>query len=201
LDNLVLKVEALIFASAHAIKVDELKNSVESHTQIAISESEIITAIESLTSKYASDEYSFQLKSVANGYTFMTKLEFHPLVVTHLKGESKTRLTKAAIETLSIIAYKQPVTRTEVENIRGVNCEYSLHKLLEKDLVEITGRDNGPGRPLIYQTTTRFMDYFGISSLSDLPKMKEIRSSDNQMGEQAPIVELVEEESLTNTEI
>jgi len=201
LEDLVLKVEALIFASINAINPEEIKSGIESAYVTTIDEIEVESCIELLMEKYSGDGFSFQLRAIGGGYKFMTKPDYHLLVVSHLKNESKTRLTKAAIETLSIIAYKQPVTRTEVESIRGVNCEYSLHKLLEKDLVEITGRDVGPGRPLIYKTTDRFMDYFGISSLNDLPKMKEIRPIDNQMGEQAPIEESVEEEGVSNTEI
>ena len=198
---MIQKVEALIFASKHALNAVEIKSSIEHAEQISLKEKDVSFCIDALVEKYASDDFAFHLIAISGGYKFVTKVNYHSLVVSHLKNEAKKRLTKAAIETLSIIAYKQPVSRTDIESIRGVNCEYSLHKLLEKDLVEISGRDPGPGRPLNYKTTDRFMDYFGIESLKDLPRMAEIKSIDHQMGEQAPIEESVEEEGITNVEI
>jgi segregation and condensation protein B len=100
--------------------------------------------------------------------------------VAQLNGEKfLKKLSTAALETLAIIAYKQPVTKGEIENIRGVNCDYAVQKLLEKDLVIITGRkENAPGQPLVYCTSKSFMDYFGINSVEDLPKLKDIITSD-----------------------
>jgi segregation and condensation protein B len=114
----------------------------------------------------------------------------------------KKRLSRSALETLSIIAYKQPVTKSELERIRGVNCDYAIQKLLEKELVAIQGRSDGPGRPLLYGTSDKFMDYFGLKSLDDLPKPKEFREPSNQIGEQAPIEEPipVEEPAVTEHE-
>ena len=88
----------------------------------------------------------------------------------------------AALETLAIVAYKQPVTKSDLEEIRGVNCDYALQKLLEKELVMISGRSEGPGRPLLYATTDKFMDYMGINSLNDLPKPKEFKETENSVG-------------------
>ena len=115
---------------------------------------------------------------------------FHAIIGTFLKQKTRRRLSRAAMETLSIIAYKQPVTKTEMEKIRGVSCDYSLQKLLEKDLVSITGRSDGPGRPLLYGTSEKFMDYFGLKSLKDLPQPKDFKTPDNSIGEQAPIEEI-----------
>nr|HAD51544.1 SMC-Scp complex subunit ScpB [Algoriphagus sp.] len=94
------------------------------------------------------------------------------------------RLSTAQMETLSIIAYKQPVTKGEIEQIRGVNCDYSVQKLLEKELVEIKGKSDQIGRPLIYGTSPKFMEYFGINSIQELPQPKDFSQPDNQIGEE-----------------
>ena len=117
----------------------------------------------------------------------MTKGAYHHTVGTFLRQNTHKKLSKSAMETLAIIAYKQPVTKTELESIRGVNSDYTIQKLLEKDLVEISGRSDGPGKPLLYGTTSKFTDYFGLKSIDDLPKPKEIEQTENQIGEQAPI--------------
>ena len=124
----------------------------------------------------------------------LTKGAYYPTVATFLKQSTKKKLSKAALETLSIIAYKQPVEKSELEKIRGVSCDYSIQKLLEKELVEITGRSEGPGRPLIYSTSEKFMDHFGLKSINDLPKTRDIASAKTSIGE-----EVIEEEIPTTT--
>jgi segregation and condensation protein B len=124
---------------------------------------------------------------IAGGYQFLTKGAYHTTVAIHLRQATKKRLSQAALETLAIIAYKQPVSRPEVEEIRGVNCDYALQKLLEKELVFIAGRSEGPGRPLLYGTTEKFMDYLGINSLTDLPKPKDFKDIENTVGDLPPI--------------
>ena len=101
----------------------------------------------------------------------------------NIKQNTKTRLSQAAMETLAIIAYKQPVSKSELEEIRGVSCDYALQKLLEKELVLITGRSESPGRPLLYGTSDKFMEYMGINALSDLPKPKDFKEVENSIGE------------------
>ena len=130
----------------------------------------------------------------------MTKGAYHGVIGTWLKQTTKKRLSQAAIETLSIIAYKQPVSKTEIEQIRGVSSDYSLQKLLEKELVSITGRSDGPGRPLLYGTSIKFMDYFGLKDLSDLPRPKDFKDPDQEIGERAPIEEAFSSDSGTEIE-
>jgi segregation and condensation protein B len=114
----------------------------------------------------------------------MTKKDYHDTIGTLLKQKTKKRLTKAALETLAIVAYRQPMTKVEVEQIRGVNSDYSIQKLLEKELVTIVGRSEKPGRPLLYATSPKFMDYFGIQSLKDLPRVKDFQEEEvNEIGE------------------
>ena len=114
---------------------------------------------------------------------------YHHTIGTYLRQNTHKKLSKSALESLAIIAYKQPVTKTEIESIRGVNSDYTIQKLLEKDLIEISGRSEGPGKPLLYSTTSKFTDYFGLKTIDDLPKVKELENTDNQIGEQAPIEE------------
>ena len=112
----------------------------------------------------------------------MTKGAYHPIVSQYLRLESRKKLSRAALETLAIISYKQPVTKSEMEGIRGVNCDYSVQKLLDMELVQIAGREEGPGRPLLYTTTEKFMDHFGLSDIRDLPQLKEFETETESIG-------------------
>lgn len=122
----------------------------------------------------------------------MTKGAYHGVVGAYIKIQSSRRLSTAALETLAIIAYKQPVVKSEMEKIRGVSCDYSVQKLLEKELIAISGRSEGPGRPLEYSTSEKFMEYFGLKDMSDMPKIKDFKLPESQVGEPAPVEEEVE---------
>jgi segregation and condensation protein B len=132
-------------------------------------------AVEGIREKYSSEFYAFELKQSGGGWQFLTKMEYHK-TIAQLNGDKfLKRLSTAALETLAIIAYKQPITKSEIESIRGVNCDYAVQKLLEKDLVVIAGRnEEAVGKPLIYTTSKSFMDYFGINTKEDLPKISEV---------------------------
>ena len=117
------------------------------------------------------------------GFQFLSKPAFQSSVSAMWKQKIKKRLSTSALETLSIIAYKQPVSKPEIEKIRGVNCDYAVQKLLEKELIVMAGRSDQPGRPVLYATSKRFMDYFGINHLSQLPDLKEINPEENVIGE------------------
>ena len=129
------------------------------------------------------NSFSFQIVEIAGGYQFLTKEEYNDTIGVLLKQKSKKKLSKASLETLSLIAYKQPVTKSEIERIRGVNSDYAVRKLLEKELVQIKGRSQDAGRPLLYGTSTKFMQHFGLNSIKELPKLKEFKEEDNQIGE------------------
>ena len=180
-------VESLIFTSGQPISEDEITTSIQRALDTDISKQDIDASIERLTEKYKSEEYAFEIVPISKGYHFMTKGAFHTTVGEHLKVISKKKLSRAALETLSIVAYKQPVTRIELEAIRGVSCDYTIQKLMEKELVEMQGRAEGPGRPLLYGTSEKFMDYFGIKDLKDLPKTKDFEMPETEVGEPAPI--------------
>ncbi len=183
-----LHIEALIFASPQAVSMADIKLVLDEALQTDVAEADIRASIEAIKKQYQAEQFSFELVEIAGGYQFLTKGAFHHTIAVHLKQTTRKRLSQAALETLALVAYKQPVSKSELEDIRGVNCDYALQKLLEKELVFITGRSDGPGRPLLYGTTEKFMDYFGINSLTDLPKPKDFKEIENSVGE-APMAE------------
>src|SRR5258708_6633794 len=176
-------IEALIFCSPSPIKMAELKLCLSEMFNAEVPEEDIAGAISRLLNKYGHEDFSFQLNKSAGGFQFLTKPSYQTSIGIMLKQQSKKRLSTSALETLSIIAYKQPVSKTEVENIRGVNCDYAMQKLLEKGLIEIQGKGQTVGRPLIYGTSSKFMEYFGISELNELPTPKDFSQEVNSIGE------------------
>lgn len=157
-----------------------------------VPEEDIVGAIQRLDEKFQAEEFSFQLYKAAGGYQFLTKPAYQTSIGIMLKQQSKKRLSTSAMETLSIIAYKQPISKTEIENIRGVNCDYAVQKLLDKSLIEITGKAETIGRPMLYGTTPKFMEYFGINDLSELPVPKEASGEVNSIGQNADSIEEME---------
>jgi segregation and condensation protein B len=136
---------------------------------------QIDAALDGIREKYSAEFYAFELREIGGGLQFLTKKEYYKTVALLNGDKFLKRLSTAALETLAIIAYKQPITKSEMEAIRGVNCDYAVQKLLEKDLVVISGRkEDAVGQPLIYSTSKSFMDYFGINSADDLPKISEV---------------------------
>jgi len=178
ISSLIPHIEALIFASDKpltAMEMTELLNNAFGFMEDKLTLEQIQTGMEGIVSKYNADFYPFEVRESGGGWQFLSKKEFHK-TIAQLNGEKfLKRLSTAALETLAIIAYKQPITKGEIESIRGVSSDYSIQKLLEKELIIITGRnENMPGKPLVYTTSRTFMDYFGINQPSDLPKLKEI---------------------------
>jgi segregation and condensation protein B len=184
-------IEALIFTTEHPVTIKEIKACLDATFETEFSEEDISAGIQQLQDRYKEGDFAFEILEVAEGFQFMSKPEYHNVVGTYLRQTTKKRLSQAALETLSIIAYKQPIGKGELESIRGVSCDYSIQKLLEKELIEIAGRSDAPGRPLLYTTSQKFMDYFGLKSLRDLPKTKDFKDPDSEIGEQAPIEETV----------
>lgn len=169
-------IEALIFSSDDPISHNEIIRAIKGidgeDTQVSLSD--IDTVIENINKKYDEIQLPIKIVKVANGFLFATREEYAKYVGYLSSEKSKRRLSQAALETLAIIAYKQPVTKPELESIRGVNSDYILNTLLEKKLITITGRAETIGRPLLYGTTDEFLKYFGLFNLSDLPKPREI---------------------------
>jgi len=183
LEKLALYIEAMIFVSDQPLTVTEIKKILEKTAEVELTKLQIETAINELLQKYQTGEYGFELVSLAGGYQFFTKNEFQQVVAEMLKEKLSKRLSTSQLEVLSIIAYKQPVSKPEIEQIRGVNCDYSVQKLLEKDLIAIAGRDEGMGKAMLYKVSPFFMNYFGINSEKDLPKLKDVEiSEENTIG-------------------
>ncbi len=200
--NLIPHIEALIFASDKpltSLEVTDLVNNAFGFMEDKISLDQVEAAMEGIQEKYASEFYPFELRQSGGGWQFLTKKEFHK-TIAQLNGDKfLKRLSAAALETLAIIAYKQPVTKGEIEAIRGVSSDYAVQKLLEKELIVISGRNEKlPGHPLVYATSKSFMDYFGINSAEDLPRIKEVLAE--QLVEPTVIKDVVPEEDASETE-
>lgn len=194
MEQLVPHIEALVFATDTPVSREEIHACLEQALEAPVEKEAIEEALQQLAAWYQNSGRAFELVEIADGFHFMTKGAYHHTVATYLKQTTRKRLSQAALETISIIAYKQPISRSDLERIRGVNCDYSMQKLLEKELVTIVGRSEGPGRPLLYGTSEKFMDYFGLKSLKDLPLPKDFKDADgeNEIGEQAPLEEPAE---------
>lgn len=169
-------IEALIFASDEPISVKEIIRAIQEidGEETEITPDNVEATVDELNEYFLQEDKSFAIIRVANGFAFATKPEYAKYVGYLSSEKSKRRLSQAALETLAIIAYKQPITKPEIEAIRGVNSDYMINTLLEKNLVTIKGRAETPGRPLLYATTDEFLKYFGLYKLADLPKPREI---------------------------
>lgn len=189
MDFLQNHIEALIFCSPSPIKVADIKACLSEMFGADVPEEDIVNAIARLEEKFNQDEFSFQLNKAGGGYQFLTKPAYQTSISILLKQQSKKRLSTSAMETLSIIAYRQPISRTEIENIRGVNCDYAVQKLLDKGLIEITGKAESIGRPMLYGTTPKFMEYFGINDINELPIPKDFTTDINIIGENTDLKE------------
>ncbi|PPK85496.1 segregation and condensation protein B [Neolewinella xylanilytica] len=176
-------IEALIFAAPQSVSLEDIRAVLRESVGAEFNDEALLEAIAALRRRYDHAEHSFEVVEIAGGYRFMTKGAYHQTIGTHLRQQSTKKLSRSALETLSIIAYKQPVTRSDLEKIRGVSCDYAIQKLLEKELVTITGRADTVGKPLLYGVTEKFMDYFGIRSMNDLPQPKEFQLPENTIGE------------------
>ncbi len=180
-------IESLIFCSPKPIKVEEIIKVFEENSNKKYDDKKIKKTLSELINKYKDDSYPFEIIESGGGFQFLTKNEFSSLNEILLKQQSKRRLSISALETLSIIAYKQPVTKSEIEKIRGVNCDYTIQKLLDKELIIIKGKSDKVGRPLIYTTSDKFMDYFGINNLDQLPTIRDFKKEENSIGDEKEV--------------
>ncbi len=183
LEQLKAHIEALIFAADQPVTLQELQTTLTKLAGIEVTQFEVENHLNDLLVKYIGAEYPFQIVHIANGYQFFTKNEYAGTVAEMLKSKLNKRLSTNQLEVLSIIAYKQPIAKPEIESIRGVNCDYSIQKLLEKDLIAISGRAKQVGHPILYSVSPFFMNYFGINSVDELPKLKDIeKPEENTIG-------------------
>lgn len=178
-----LNIEALIFSSEEGISAQEIKQVLQDGLLITINKDEVISFIDIIKAKYEGEESVFSLKMINNKYQLLTKESYHDVINQLQAHRDRKKLSQSGLETLAIIAYRQPITKLEVEQIRGVNCDYSIQRLLEKDLIKIAGKAESIGKPLLYATSDQFMNHFGINSVKDLPQLKDIISEENSVGE------------------
>ncbi|MDE3058438.1 MAG: SMC-Scp complex subunit ScpB [Bacteroidota bacterium] len=174
-------VEALIFASDEPLDIktirlliDDFNRNAEPGDRLEAGSDLVRAAIEELNQEFEEAQKPYRIIALAGGFAFATEKEYAGWIGKLLKEKARRRLSQTAVETLAIVAYKQPITKSEVEFIRGVNSDYIMKALLEKNLITITGRASTPGRPLLYGTTTEFLKHFGLNEISDLPKPREI---------------------------
>ena len=162
-------IEAIIFASDFPVTAKKICEVVDD-----VEEEEAEELIRELQTEYETAQRGFKLMEIAGGFEFVTRSEYAIWVKKLFADKRRTRLSRAGLETVAIVAYRQPVTRSDIERIRGVESGGPLRTLLERNLIKISGREKSPGRPLIYRTTDEFLRYFGINDLSDLPHIEEI---------------------------
>lgn len=162
-------VEALILASPEPLSAQKIADMIDEITPAKVRQ-----AVAELNNRYMQGESSYRIREIAGGYQFYITPEFSGYVQELFIQRRKTRLTRAALETLAIVAYRQPVTKGEIERIRGVVSDGVIHNLLEKSMITVKGRANTVGKPLQYGTTDEFLRFFGLNGIEDLPKMSEI---------------------------
>ena len=179
-------IEALLFAARDPLTQAQVNNVFDPDTP------NLIKIVDQLNKQYSKNENAFIINRVAGGFQIVSKKKYEHFISKLFKKSSRLKLSLAAMDTLAIIAYKQPINRYEVEAIRGVDSSGVLKTLLNHELIKIKGRDIGPGRPLLYKTTTKFLEYFGLDRISDMPKLKEISElvdADPSLGEQISVFE------------
>lgn len=159
----------------------EIKYALEEVFEKAIDMDSVEKTVDALIQKYNNPVFGIELVYMNNGYQFLSKSRYHSTIASHLKHTTKKKLSKVTLETLAIIAYKQPVTKPALERIRGVNCDYAINKLLDKELINIIGRSDAPGRPLVYGTSEKFVNYFGLGSIEELPTLKDFEQPENRL--------------------
>lgn len=179
-------IEALLFASPDPLTQTKVNGIFDPDTP------NLKEVVEGLNEQYAQEDHAFEINQVAGGYQLVSRREYEHFIRRMLNKSGRLTLSTAALDSLAIIAYKQPMGRYEIEAIRGVDSSGVLKTLLNRNLIKIKGRDSGPGRPLLYQTTDKFLEHFGLNRLSDMPKLKEITElmeADPTLGEQIAVFE------------
>ncbi len=177
-------IEALIFCATNPLKVVEMQACLSELLEAEIPLVDIELALQNIVIKFSDTNFSFQVIKSGGGYQFLTKPSYQETINILLKQKSKKRLSTSALETIAIIAYKQPITKGQIEQIRGVTSDYAVQKLLDKELIEMKGKAETAGRPVLYGTTEKFMDYFGINNLKELPTLKDLTENTNEIGEE-----------------
>jgi len=167
-NNIRSAIEALLFSSEKPLTLQQLKGALDD-----LGLEQLRQELEGLKAEYESSNRGVRIAEIAGGYQMITASTFAPFLKKLYKERRMERLSKPALETLAIIAYKQPLTKLDIEALRGVNVDGVISSLLDKNMIRIAGRKKAPGRPLVFGTTRQFMEYFGLKSLDELPKMED----------------------------
>lgn len=168
-------IESLIFASPEPISWEKIAEIIkESEEELDLDRAVVERFVEQLNGRYEENDLAFRIEETGGGYTFVTQPRYHPWLSIFQHENAYRKLSQSAVETLAIVAYRQPITKPEVDQIRGVDSGYILRQLLEKMLVKVSGRADSPGKPLLYKTTNYFLKHFGINTVDELPKPREI---------------------------
>jgi len=163
--------EAILFSAEAPLTAEQIAFALPD-----VPQEEIAAALEDLQQRYEAEQRGWRLEQIAGGWQLLSHPDLYSFVERFLEGKRRSRLSRAALEALAVVAYRQPITRGELEDLRGVDCAGVLHTLIERDLVTVSGRSNAIGRPLLYKTTDRFLEHFGLFSLSDLPHLAEVEA-------------------------
>ena len=174
------RIEAILFVAGEAVRLDELARALN------LPVGQVEKALEELKNEYDYEQRGFCLKRFGRQVQLATRALYADDVVRLLQPVQKQSLSQAAMETLAVVAYRQPVTKAEVEEIRGVKCDYSIHSLTVKNLIQEVGRKDTLGRPILYGTTEEFLSHFGLTTLEDLPPLPDAPAED-----EGPVPELV----------
>jgi segregation and condensation protein B len=177
-------IQALIFVSPTPISTEEILEALHLQNSYESLNIEILTeTLAEIQKQFSEVTFGFELEKSALGWKFVTKKEHYPVIASHIESYQKKRLSKSALETLSIIAFQPDCTKTDIELIRGVAADYAIDKLLERELIEISGRKETIGHPAMYRTSPKFLDYFGLNSIEELPKPEKIQQ-ENALGQE-----------------
>jgi segregation and condensation protein B len=168
-------IQAILFVSPYALPEEEILRIVQKDMPMVTIE-ELAKALLDIRAEFQRPEFGIEIQRTGMGYSFVSKPQYYPFVVNYIETIQRKRLSKSALETLSIIAFQPDSTKVDIEQIRGVSADYAVEKLMERELIVISGRKEVPGNPAMYRTSTKFLDYFGLDSLEDLPKFENIRS-------------------------
>jgi segregation and condensation protein B len=190
MENIQQQIEALIFSAETPLTIKDIQECLSIRFGLFIADTDLQQSLNALVEKYQTNNFAIEIKEISSGYQFFTKQHYYETVSVLMKEKNVKRLTTAAMETLAIVAYKQPISKGEIEQIRGVSVDYSIQKLLEKELIVPAGRSEALGKPVLYATSQQFMDYFGINSVNDLPKLKDIQPTDETSSAGIPTEQL-----------
>ena len=173
-------VQALVFCATEPITVEQIEACLREALEVPdLTTEQILATLDALDAELAKNGMAFRVRTVAGGYQLLTEPAYQAVVQALVKQKSRRRLSTSMLETLAIIAYKQPITKSVIEQIRGVGCDYAVQKLLEKELIELRGKTETVGRPVLYGTTARFLHGFGLTALRDLPQLRDVAADED----------------------